>query len=487
MKIVLEKKTIIIIMVLMMTFSSLGFAEGIDFDSEEYVSDLKVLETILEQNHGNLYESIEKEELDKQFVDFKARINDDMTIQDYYTELSKIVKSLNDGHTYITPSDLYVDEIKANMLYLPLKVRLIGDEGYVDSNNKYIPIGSKIVSINDQSFKNVLDRLRNSFGSESDNKNGLVDDNIEKNLFYFYPMMVEGSNTNKIVYIDSKTNREKTVTLKSEEFSTLYFSNGYGHSNYLKGSFGPTKDPLKLEIQDDVAILRIYTFNVDDKSWFMKYTDEAFAEINRLNINKLVLDVRGNTGGKTELMNHILSYVVPKETKSVDHMIVKNSDFVRLDLLEEGSNELFDDMYYQVQKEGKQMEDGNYFIDIPPIEIAVANHYDKQIIALMDNGTFSCGGIFVQTIQKLDNGQLIGETNSTNYYGSTAGYMPTFVLPNTKIGLTIPLTQMTIEKEELEGKTKTMPVTPDFIVELDAKDFINKIDTQLKYALKLFK
>lgn len=144
--------------------------------------------------------------------------------------------------------------------------------------------------------------------------------------------------------------------------------------------------------------------------------------------------------------------------------------------------------FEEKREEGAYREaDGTFVFLEDPVEPAEENLFTGQIYALSDNGSFSCGTIFPQMIQGLENGTLVGIAPSGNYYDTTAGMMPTWTLPNTKTGVSIPLTQLTMEEKAIEGIGDRDGVKPDVELKLSLEDFLNKEDTQLNYVLDLIK
>ena len=491
------------IIICMLSFTATtAYGEELKYSKEAYLADLQVFEELLEKNHGNLYENVKKEKLDQLFLKAKSKINDKTTIRDFYNELSYIVNAINDGHTSIMSSDRFSMNTNEDKSYLPLKVKFINKKMYCDFINDYIPVGAEILEINGDKVDDIVSKLIYSTGSET-GTNGLNFKILEAMLDSLYPQMIKYTDKHTIKYKDMKDNKIKTVVIKSEDVDTQKIYT-FAHSNYIKDSYGNPLEPLKAEFhpEKNAAVLRIFTFAPSDYDGFKLYVDKFFEDVNYLKIKNVIFDVRGNLGGDLELLNYILAYVKSQPFNAIKSETIKDYDLVRNDLLtpesqqslesftqlKESLSELEGMTEEQLTEEGvKLIKEDLYSYNLEQIEPMKENNFKGNVYALVDGGSFSCGSIFPQRIQELKNGYLVGEEASGNYYSTTAGILPTYYLPNTKLQLTIPLQQLIMHEEPVKNIPLVSGVKPDYPVELTYDDYMKKIDTQLEYVYKLIK
>lgn len=479
--------TISIMIVLSTVFPS--FAD-FSYSKVEYMSDIKVLKQIIEENHGNPYKSISKEKLDKMFDDLSNRVTDNTTSEEFFYEISKIIYQMKDGHTGIASSNNFIEEIIEEKEYFPLKVKFINEKMYCDILNSKIPLGSEIIKIDGQNTTAIMEKLKYIAGSESTDNLGTGKTILEQYMYIMYPQYMGAKNQYKITYIDSKTKEIRTKTISSKEIDIKKLIN-FSYSNYLKGKYTSNMSPLdaSFDLERSTAILRIRTFDVENMEDFTSYIDSFFEDVEIQEINNIVLDVRGNLGGIIDLMHYVLSYLYQDEFYGVKSYVVRNFDVKRKDLLSSDEKETVKTFIEEFgdKEMYKPLEDGFFEYTDEKIKPAKQNGFKGKIYVLADEGSFSCGSIFTQKVQDLKNAKFIGTETSGNYYKTTAGYMPTWELPNTKIRVFVPLVQLVVHDKPVNNIPYNFGVKPDYTVKLKYEDYVKGVDTQLQYAYKLIK
>lgn len=485
-----KKQFLSFVMSVSISLSSMfvSFADN-QYSKIEYMSDLKVAKQLIEENHGNPYKSISKDKLDKMFDNLSSRVTDNTKPEDFFLELSEIIYQMNDGHTSLYPSYNFIEQIIEEKTYFPLKIKFIEDKMYCDILNNKIPLGSEIVKIDGIKTADIMNKLKYIAGSESSDRLGINKTILEQYMYFIYPQYMGAKSEYKITYIDAKTKETKIKTLKGKDADIRKLMS-YSYSNYLKDKYKDTIEPLNAEFDTEksTAILRIYTFDVEDEEYFMQYIDTFFEDVQIQNIKNVIFDVRGNLGGLVNLMHYVLSYVYQDEFYGVKSYVVRNFDVKRKDLLNYDDKEMIKEYIKEDLSEKDRyipIENGFYSFTDEKIEPASKNTFKGNIYILADEGSFSCGSIFTQKIQELKNAKFVGTETSGNYYKTTAGYTPVWELPNTKIRFAVPLVQLVVNDKKADNVPETFGVKPDYTVKLKYEDYIKGIDTQLQYVYKL--
>ena len=84
----------------------------------------------IEKNHKNFFNTVSKEECEKEYRRLSVSI-DDISYTDYYFTLSSFLALSNDSHTSLEASDIY-----SYFLYFPLQLNYVGEKVYVVSGSK---------------------------------------------------------------------------------------------------------------------------------------------------------------------------------------------------------------------------------------------------------------------------------------------------------------------------------------------------------------
>ena len=393
----------------------------------------------------------DKQEIKSQFESIRSQIKDNMDRKDFFRLIGKINPYFKDGHSFIFPllaEGTYGEDKGQHLFRFSVSVNnqsLYFNKTYRhNTNGETIKKGSKILSINDRSTKSILNELSEYGHGETAN----LRMHMSTLLFRYWLGAVydwKGEFTLLLEFEDEKTNIVITNpdSWESEEDK--------------KGEYW-------LDIlQNQIAYLRLGTFDVDEDSDYYDFIEESFAEINRKNLAKLIIDVRGNTGGQSDAGAEVIKYLTDKSINQASSAIEK---------LNEESNGLF----------GYKGEPGEIIeldvIDDELIEPAEASkRFNGKTILLIDEMTYSAGIVFATTLQDHKLAKLIGQP--TGGHANQTGNMTPFYLPNTKLLVLAPSRYIT----RPSGDQSNSPLQPDVIL---TKSQDLTIDRTLEVSLELF-
>lgn len=202
---------------------------------------------------------------------------------------------------------------------------------------------------------------------------------------------------------------------------------------------------LKELQQGQVALLRISTFAYyGEVDMFKSFIDSVFQVVNRKEIDRLILDLRGNSGGDPFCSSYLWGY------------------------LQHGPVPYFEDHY------------GRYdtlAINIPqPV-----NHYEGKLYTLIDDRCFSTTGHFCGLLKYHRVGKFVGsETGATFTCTGNATYP---ALDET--GIMVGTARVMRYTAAVKNMDPRRGVIPDYPVESTQEDIISGRDTVLEYALSL--
>lgn len=473
--------------------SAISTVPTYEFTAYEYRSDFEVLKDVLEKNHGFLYENISKEKFEKKFNELAGKINEKTSLNEFFGLVMELLDTIGDGHTYLNFNN-YADQIYDSATYLPLSIKIFDTKIYSNASYNDIPLGSEIVSIDGHKSKDILKKMATVAASETSHDR-FANFALEGQFHILYPLYYGMAEHYTVRYIDINDGKEKSIDLVSKAYDMDKISQ-FPHSSYISGSFGYAQAPLQAEFdaKTKTATLRIYTFMPSNSKYFMNYVDNFFKRVADKKYENVIFDVRGNTGGEIALVDHILSYVAPKNGNTIYSEVLNPRVFGRSNLIKdpnyEGILEEFSRLFKLTPEERKEEEiialkGGAVGMLYPEFEIQNENHFAGKTYVLMDEGSFSCGSIFPQKIMELCGGIGVGTITSGNYYETTAGTLPTFKLPNTEFEVSVPLLRLIIENKKNITIASNEGVEPTHLVGLSYEDFLNGVDTQLEYVHQL--
>lgn len=161
-------------------------------------------------------------------------------------------------------------------------------------------------------------------------------------------------------------------------------------------------------------------------------------------INKLIVDLRYNTGGENANGKWLYSYLTDKPFQFSSDMVSG-----------------------------------------PEWDYPSAYNYQGDIIFLINGLSFSTTSNFAAIAKSYDRGVFIGQETGGAYYGGSSGEVYSLTLPNSNIRVSIPKDPSTNPVKEINIKDKG--VIPDYTVNPSIKNMVENEDVQLKFAIDFAK
>jgi hypothetical protein len=236
---------------------------------------------------------------------------------------------------------------------------------------------------------------------------------------------------------------------------------------------------------------RIKKYFDPERPIFSQYVSQMVKESNEKGVNKLILDLRNNSGGSELICLQLLYHLTDKENLKDFELYVPNTDFykhyfkndykekIELYTKKHGTRPPKDSLFHAgYNNSNEKLFDkitdpkSPYFI---PKERPV---FKGKIVVLADFSTHSAGALFTTLIQDNKVAKVIGTDVSNNPTGPST-WTP-FKLPNTKIGASIS-SQYLVRPD----KSKSNKFIPDIYVEKSYNDILNGKDPLFEKALEI--
>lgn len=295
-------------------------------ETAKMIDDLNLLSETLEKEHLNLYAKISKETFDAE----KARIATEiphMTDADFFYALKQLIAMTGDAHTTIG----YSDSIYKHLMALPLAIEKYGDDWYImmldEQNAQYL--GAKLKAINGVAIQDIFEKSKALMS-------------IENEAW----ALSQFSNTiafkEALNYLDIVSGDDK-IMLKIETKEKLDTSIEI---------FPLTETALmsaEIDILEGETVTQTWpegyyrSFSLDDDHLFIQYnvcaespdlsmatfTDSIKKELSDKNYKSVVIDLRYNTGGNSEILRPMLDMLKSmKEEKSLEiYTLIGKSTF----------------------------------------------------------------------------------------------------------------------------------------------------------------
>lgn len=238
-------------------------------------------------------------------------------------------------------------------------------------------------------------------------------------------------------------------------------------------------------LNDSTAYLGIKTFEMLDKQ--VEQVRDFLASCQAPN---LVIDVRNNPGGDSEVLMRLLSYFAdtPMERQKGGYArVLKQGQFASL---AHSLNHTADEDIFPEYEAG---ENGYYIRDtIETCTVVLPDpdvHYGGKVYVLTNGHSFSAATLFPSVLVRNRRGVTVGRETGSGYHSMTAYKFADIMLPNTLQTIHIPLVQMVFDTTVCDRLPEGRGLLPDYPLPLTWNEVTcgpdGETDVLLEYALSL--
>ncbi len=417
-------------------------------DKQQLISDLNHAQAVMEDIHPDLYATIDKEKFLAASDELKAGLPENVSEAKCIKTFCRMLALIKDGHTSVA-MDNYTK--RGAILFRqgpPYIFRIEGDRIFVQKSyygRNRIPVGSEIVRINGKTATACLAEMEKLISFET---------SVYRDATLSLPIFWN-------IWNDYGDFEYSYITPQNEEITEKSTGKLFANIALIKDLIG-VKNSFKV-IGGNIALLDLRAF--EGAAEFEALLADSFGEIQEKGISDLIIDLRNNRGGATNLSEELMQYVARSDFRSFDLSLIKISN----------------DLHARITVN----------IDKYPIGTLVDEELD--MVPLRDNPLRFAGNVYVLTsgscfstaldfpamIRCYEAGLLIGtETGGrTASFGSPQGVS----MPETGI-------QIKVSRKQFINPCDTQTdsgLIPDYVVENTITDDINQTDRALEFAIEL--
>ena len=238
-------------------------------------------------------------------------------------------------------------------------------------------------------------------------------------------------------------------------------------------------------LNDSTAYLGIKTFEM-----LTEQAEAVKAFLDSLRTPNLIVDVRNNAGGHSEVLMSLLSCFAsePMDRQKGGYARVnKQGNFASLShsLNYTDDSDIFPD--YEPGENGFYTQDTleTCAVVLPDPQV----HYDGKVYVLTNGCSFSAATLFPAVLVRNRRGVSVGRETGTGYHYMTAYKFADLQLPNTLQTIRIPLVQMVFDSTVCDRLPQHRGLLPDYPLPLTLNEATSgpdgETDVMLDYALSL--
>ncbi len=482
--------------------SDTSLKENNAISRSDLIKDIDTLESWIMKAHGDPFRFTTKEKFALRFKEAKQSLKNTngMTGEMFTGIVMPIMAELRDGHSHVFLPN--IDKLEGQV-FLPFRFVFVANKPYITNNlgDKNIPIGAEILEINGLKTAALFDKL---------SKVVIGDGNIKS---VRYRKMESNFRLSKLLKIFGYSDDEYKIKFKTENGSiNTYTAKALTQKEYLLKDKARVKMTSSIDMPNSVKknnVSKAMTFNTIDSlnnigylkisSFNPHYFQESYSvfetEMNSImqiikekNTQKLIIDVRNNSGGEDVYVLHLLRHLAKKKFSIFSRLTFKQNNYK---FLPDGRHWDIDPKAFKLNDRGTYdvtpilAEDGPFPMgEFEPYE----NNFKGGIVVLINAYTFSAASDFSARLHYAKRATFIGEETGGSYIGNVSGFSPGLELPNSKIGVSIALVD--IRQPFFDSNWTDRGVIPGIFIEPSVNDIIKDNDVVLlkaiAYAIQLF-
>jgi len=453
-------------------------------------SDLILLKKILENKHPSLYWYTPKDTIDVYFNNAINSITDSLSEIDFRNKVATVVSKINCGHTSVLFSKNFTKaQPKYRFPHFPLAIKTWADSmvvlGNYWRNDTIFKRGTIITHINGKSVKTMIDsmfQLISTDGFSNNYKSQVISGN-----FYRWHQLAWGNDSIYGIQYINKYNQIAKANINA--FKPIKDTNSKDVNNKETRKLLPkkevtppkllTKRSLSIDTTNHTAYMRIATFSSGKLRRFFRKSFKLMAE---KKVTNLIIDIRENTGGKINSSILLTKYLIQKPFKMADSAYAINRSlqfskyipslyqyWLPMNFLNRKKKDGFFHFVYN--------EKHNY-------QPKQKHHFNHSIYIVQGGYTFSAASMFAANLLHQQNVTIVGEETGGGYYGNSAMYLPTIILPNSKLRVTLPLYRIVMD---VNRPHNGRGIIPDVIVNPSSNAISRGIDIKIDTILQQIK
>lgn len=291
------------------------------FTASQINSDLDFLRITVNHVHPNPYHDISAKNFELLIDSIRKSLPEKIGLDKTWIIFSKIMAAYNEGHSSISyPAEIQKQIQDGSIKIFPFMIREFNEKGLVVhydlSAVSILKIGDVITSINGYPVKGLMKQLTSLFGGLENWKNLRVVSDFGGQL-----VIHNITGPYKLKYINQGITKELTIQPGTlQELQTR--ATEIRKKN--PGSISTSQAAYSFQRIENIGYLNFRSMR--DQTVFEKFLDSVFLDIQNKPIAGLIIDLRQNGGGNSQLGEKLIGYISDKPFKMGGGSMWKVSD-----------------------------------------------------------------------------------------------------------------------------------------------------------------
>ena len=303
--------------------ASIPFQETIS--RKQAIEDLDTLAYSLREMHPAPFQNNSEKAFNKTVKGIEESLPETISILDFYKSLKPLTAMFKEGHTFLNFP--YEDMEKYNVPVFPLAITvkpgkhtIYSAKDYYVNDKLLISKGTQILSINDKRGKSLINQLLKYGEGERDFFRCIgVEQLFTEHLYMLYP--------DTVFHLKLKTK-------KGIEYKTI---KAVSYSKHQKSERSPVPPYYSCKQLDNNTMFMTLNMCMPGSDP-VTFIDSMFQIIKEKNIHNLIIDIRTNPGGYSNIVDSLLRYITHVPFQQCNRVVCKYSTPMKIISKKYGTN-----------------------------------------------------------------------------------------------------------------------------------------------------
>lgn len=469
----------------------------------EMKQDLQVFLNIRKKANSGLYRYRTQKQIDSIYKWAFRQVRQPMSTLDFYKIILQLTDFEGSCHNYTEPQASLVGYLNRQRGFFPFALKYIEGNMVFNSKTAQIPVGSRVMSINGISDKELMQSFYKYITADGFTQTEKLSSSVNRSygLRYLYEYGIKDSFA--ICFVAPGSSQQQTVTAPAVSLEEQ-------KANFILRHSAPVDSVIDYKVQPKYSFkmvnpstgllnLRIFTMatGADDPAFpvYVAFIDSVFQALGNNNVSNLILDIRGNPGGSDPTFEQPMMYLTDSSFKEntlaytiFDNGIPYEEYFWGISTAEkmdstgkaDGKRMLKD--YFPGLHNGRNMQNPYY----NPVYNPKRPGFKGKLYLLIDEDVASAGSHLASLVKAYArNVTIVGVETVGGYYGHNGHMSLIYELPHSKIKTKFSTVYVVQDAPVKPDQPEGRGIIPDYTVWPAFSDFMQNRDTQMEYVLRL--
>ncbi|MBL7705791.1 MAG: hypothetical protein JNM21_09640 [Taibaiella sp.] len=465
------------------------------FDKNEWLDDLATFKRIRFRANSGLWVYRSRQQIDSIYKWAEEEVIQHCNhIFDFYKVIVILTDFEGSCHNVTYLPQVIKDYFAGQNIYFPITIHNLNGTLVHNGVHQQIPLGAEIISVNEVTAPELIARLAKYYHSDGFSRPYKERLAFQKGLKEKYLIEFGPSTRYRVKY--KSEGKENVLTLPGLDVGTFEQMQEKRHTLGWDSLLRKEKYSFT-RLRQDLFQLSIRGFDFaqhqQDSNYarYVTFLDSAFTILNQNRNNRLILDLRYNTGGAGFLYEKTFSYMSDRPFRDANFAYSSFNEVPEKEALVISPFFLANGVTNSAELDVHLKQrfpvgvNGKYYLSdsFNPLVLPHKTPFKGTVFLLVDEQVASAGAHLASLVKAYTNCITIGQETCGGYYEHN-GHLPfIYQLPHTGIQTGFSIVYVNQDARPLDTQLKGSGIVPDIVIAPSLDEFLKQQDAAINYIL----